>query len=201
MIKKSLSLLLMLCLVCAAIPGWAEGAAAPNATESATAAPEAEEFLFGPFSAENLNGDGPVTEAAFADAKITLVNVWATWCPPCIAELPDLAKLNEATGGDVQVISVLLDALDDSMARDEDAIEAMEALVKDAGVTYPVLYPDDFLLAVGYSVSSIPTTFIVDEQGILINYAVGARSLEEWIDVANTVAQEVYGGEVTIAQK
>lgn len=138
--------------------------------------------------AENLNGDGePIDDSIFANARITLVNYWTTWCPPCIKELPDLAKIQEATDGKVQVVGVLIDAFRDAGMRDEKAIEAMHKLVEDAGATYPMLYPLDeqgILMSFASVVTAVPTTFVVDETGKLLTYTAGSRTMEQWIALA-----------------
>lgn len=189
MTKTIVALLTALCLCLSMVPALAEDAAG-----------EEEKALFGPFEAENLNGDGPVTEAIYGEADITLVNFWATWCGPCIGELPDLAQISEATEGRVQVVSVLLDAMSELGKRDEDAIEAMRLLAEDAGVTYAVLYPDNFLMAVaGALVPVIPTTFIVDRDGNVYSRKIeGSNKLEGWLTIVQEAADEIYGDEAVI---
>ena len=51
-----------------------------------------------------------MTQAVFADAKITMINFWGTYCSPCIKELPELQKISKKYEGDAQVIGVVIDA-------------------------------------------------------------------------------------------
>jgi thiol-disulfide isomerase/thioredoxin len=170
--KKMLSLLLALLLLLGALPALAES----------------EETPFGAFSAENIlrAGEGepaPVTEAIFAEAELTLVNYWATWCPPCIEELPALGRLYEATEGRAQVVSVLLDAVDEYGQRDESAIEAALLLMEASEADYPVLVPDAWLMKIGGIVTAVPTTFVVDAEGNVLTGLVGGRTEAQWLAV------------------
>lgn len=177
--KKRMAALLAACLLCVALPmtSLAQGMDAAR---------------FGPFDAEDLLGDVNVTNDVFENASITLVNYWATWCGPCIQELPDLASLSELTGGKIQVVSVLLDSVDSFGKRDESAIEAMHTLAEDAGVAYPVLVPDTFLSIVGSMVSAIPTTFVVDGNGVLLDTVIGSMTAEEWIERAQEYIDDIF---------
>lgn len=155
---------------------------------------------FGPFDAEKLNGEGTVSDAIFADAEITLVNLWATWCGACIDELPDLQELDELTDGKVQVVGILLDAYGADDKRDESAIDAMHVLLEKAGVTYSIVMPDEFLKKASSLASAIPTTFVIDKNGVVREAVVGSRSAKEWIQIAQKVADSVYENAVTLAK-
>ncbi|MDR0928586.1 MAG: TlpA family protein disulfide reductase [Oscillospiraceae bacterium] len=176
MLKKSLSLLLALLVLVGALPAFAES----------------EDASFGVFSAENLmpvpteeEGDpAPITEAIFAEAELTLVNYWETWCPPCIEELPALGRLHEATEGRVQVVSVLLDSLDATGQRDASAVETALLLMETSGAEYPVLVPDTWLMMIAsYFITAIPTTFLVDGEGNVLGYVVGGRDEAGWLEL------------------
>lgn len=169
--KKYMIVLLTLCVLLQGVMAIAE-----------------EPVYFGPFEAENLRGDAPVTDAVFAEADVTIVNLWATWCGPCVQEMPDLAKLSEMSEGRVQVISVLLDAFvyeNSAVKSDEDAIATMHALLDQCEATFPALFPDDaFFIPLSSVVQAIPTSFIIDSEGYLMGTYVGSRSAEQWLSVA-----------------
>ena len=64
------------------------------------------------FSATDMNGS-PVTSEIFAKNKVTMLNIWGTFCGPCIREMPDLVKLNEANKSNgVEVVGIVIDILD-----------------------------------------------------------------------------------------
>jgi len=173
----------------------------PAAAALAQARDEEDPLRFVAFSVENLNGGGTVTEAVFADAPITLVNLWATWCGFCIAELPDLAKLSDETGGKVQVVSVLLDSVDGRGNRDESAISAMEAQVARAGATFVVLPPQGFAMSQNTELVGLPTTFVVDQDGVVLDIVIGARSLDDWLVIAQAAADEAYDNAVRLTDE
>ena len=75
------------------------------------------------FDTSDLDGN-KVTEALFADNRVTMINIWGTFCPPCIREMPDLGQLStdyKAKG--VQLVGVVIDALD-RYGRVDDKIKA-----------------------------------------------------------------------------
>ncbi|MDL2319265.1 TlpA family protein disulfide reductase [Eubacteriales bacterium OttesenSCG-928-A19] len=182
---KRFSLLLALCLIVAALPAVA------GASEG---------DILAPINAESLNGTDDVTEAFFEAPYITLVNFWATWCGPCIAELPDLAQLSELTGGKVQVVGVMLDAMDQTGRRDESAIEGMLALCDEASVTYPIVMPDEYLTQLSYTMQYVPTTLVVDFEGEVHEVVIGSNSAEDWLAIAQKVVDEVYQEKVDLLE-
>lgn len=173
--KRAFAAIMSLCLLMLALPVMAEDKGMDQAVP----------FLA--FEAENIWGDDMLTDAIFGEADITLVNYWATWCPPCRAELPDLAQIAEASEGRVQVLGVLLDAVaeDETLARDEDVIDTALALLTAAGEPFPVAVPDVNLMAIGSLVTAVPTTFLIDRDGNVIGYVEGSRDVNAWLDLAS----------------
>lgn len=112
------------------------------------------------FSTQTLDGKN-VTEEMFADYDLTMINIWATWCPPCVNELSELQELFENLDSNVNLISICTDALD---ARD-DAHELVEL----NGIEYDILLPDDGLnSAILNRITSFPTTIFVDSEGTIV---------------------------------
>lgn len=182
-IQMVLALMLALSLLLAAAP--------VNAEE--------EPLVFGPFSVVNLNGeDGkeaeePITETYFADAELTMINFWATWCPPCVEELPELAKIEEATEGRVRVIGVLLDGTNELLVRSDAAIEAMYALAKEAELKYPVVLLDDYMQQWSSEMEYVPTTVFVNAKGEVVDVVVGGNTLDGWLEVLTPMLEESKG--------
>lgn len=145
------------------------------------------------FEAENLNGGGVVTQETFAEAKVTLVNFWATWCGPCIEEMPDLATLQARTGGQVQVIGILLDGIGRDGMPDANALETMAVIIAETGAQYPILLPVGSLAQIAPLVQAMPTTFIVDETGLAHEMILGTKTADEWLALAQAVALDAYG--------
>lgn len=125
------------------------------------------------------------TEADLQDNVLTLLNVWGTWCPPCVGELPHLQEASEH-GQDkgVQIVGVLQDGVTRSGEVDSAVVDDAKALLEAAGVTYTVILPDqtlaqEFIATMQY----FPTTFFLDAQGEVVKTVVGAKSAEVWISL------------------
>ena len=121
------------------------------------------------FSGKDVNGEPVNTAEVFAKNRITVVNMWASWCPPCAAEIPELEVINnELKEKDCEVVGILLDGEDPEGLRDAKEI------LEDAGVSYlNVIGSDSMWDTLG--MDAIPTTFFVDSAGkILGDPIVGA---------------------------
>lgn len=143
---------------------------------------EKEPVSLGEFSMEDIYGES-YTQEMFADYRLTMVNVFATWCSPCINEIPDLEILkNEMAEKEVNLVGIVLDAADGEGGADQEAIEKAKALAEQLGVTYPFLVPDaGYLNGLLLGVSAVPTTFFVDGEGRLVGGVyLGGHSLEDW---------------------
>ena len=132
-------------------------------------APESTEMALH-FSTTAFDGSS-VDESILAEASVTMVNFFEPWCPPCIAELPELQKLyeNYADKG-FKLVGVY------------STEEGTAAVLADAGIGYPVLrYTEAFdVFQTGY----VPTTVFLDASGNQLGEAViGARSYEEWEEI------------------
>ena len=121
--------------------------------------------VFPDFTATDLEGN-TITQEIFAEADITVVNIWATYCSPCIEEIPELADWYEEMPDNVQIIGIAADIeneTDESMIRDaEDIIDA-------AGAEYTNLIPCDGLSSLLDSIPGYPTTYFVDSDGDIVD--------------------------------
>ena len=105
--------------------------------------------------------------------KTIFLNFWATWCPPCKAEMPDIQKLYESYGADGEVVILGVAAPNFGNETDEDGIKAF---LKENGYTYPVLMDTTGELFMQYGISSYPTTFMIDKEGNVFGYVSGQLS-------------------------
>ena len=102
--------------------------------------------------------------------KVTLVNFWATWCGPCKRELPDLVALSsELANRDVKIIGVSTD-------RGANAIEEVRTFVQEHGIPYQVIVSSEDLEEAFGNVNFLPTSFIVDADGKIVQTFVGPRT-------------------------
>ncbi len=107
--------------------------------------------------------------------KKLFVNLWATWCPPCRAELPSIESLASKVGEDENAFVLL--SLDENF-------DVAKKFAKDNNLTLPVYYPAQNLPPL-FNVNGIPVTFIFDENGKLLKQNNGAEDYDtqEYIDL------------------
>ncbi len=117
-----------------------------------------------------------VTEAIFTESKLTVLNVWATYCGPCISEMPDLGELaTEYEAMDVRIIGVPMDVMN------RESLEYANTIVKETGADYTHLLLTQELYDWGLQdVQYVPTTFFVNSQGEIIDTVVGSMDKESW---------------------
>ena len=104
--------------------------------------------------------------------KVIFLNFWATWCPPCRAEMPDIQKIYEEyqENGDDSV--VILGVAGPSQGQ-EQTKQGITDFLEENGYTYPVLMDESGEQFAGYGVYSLPTTFMIDADGNVFGYVSG----------------------------
>lgn len=144
------------------------------------------------FNATDLTG-ASIDEGIFAGKKLTMVNIWATYCDPCISEMPALAQLNTSYGEDFQVIGIVKDAADkNGNPFLKQYTEALD-IIHETGAHYLHLLPSPSLSnAYLYRVHAVPETIFVDESGYQVgtNYT-GAKSLTEWKQIIEEILKDI----------
>ncbi len=106
-------------------------------------------------------------------SKPTVVNFWATWCPPCQSEMPAFNELYKEYGDDIEFMMInLTDGQRDTVAN-------VKTFITENGYDFPVYYDMDMNASATYGVSSIPMTVFIDSDGNLISYKVGAISEDD----------------------
>jgi peroxiredoxin len=111
--------------------------------------------------------DGQTLKLSELKGKRVVVDFWATWCPPCVKEIPHFIQLRAETPADEVVIVGI---------SSEDA-ETLRPFLKQKGINYPIAATDD-LPAPYKDVASIPTTFFIDRNGIIQHIAVGYHDFD-----------------------
>lgn len=104
-------------------------------------------------TAENLRG------------RVVLVNVWATWCAPCRAEMPALEQLSRAYQAEGMVLL--------GLSVDRGPAATVDAFLADHGITYPVAIIDHAVLAAFGGVRGYPTSFLIDRAGVVRHTVMG----------------------------
>lgn len=145
--------------------------AAPSAIDPAAAISKAPDF-----SLQTI--DGQTLRLSDYKNKAVILNFWATWCPPCRAEIPDMIELQEKYGNkNFSFIGIAV----------SDKIGNVQRFVKDKGINYPVAMGNESVTdAYGQFIEGgmrgIPTTFIINTKGEVLGYFVGARDKETFED-------------------
>jgi len=150
------------------LSGWVQGAALNLGFRDASTSGEAlvkKKFDYN-FTLRTL--DGQVVDAHDWQGKVVFLNLWATWCGPCRAEMPSIQSLYESVGHD-QVVFVML-----SLDHDQPQ-EKVQKYIRDKAYTFPVYLPEESLPDL-LQVSSIPTTFVINAAGEVVSHETGAAN-------------------------
>ncbi|NLY10035.1 MAG: TlpA family protein disulfide reductase [Tissierellia bacterium] len=138
------------------------------------------------FTAKDLEGK-EVTQEIFKENKITLVNIWGTFCGPCKVELPELAKLSEKYSGKVGFVGIVSDVPEGS----SEGLDLAKKILSDSGVKFTNLLIDDKLAEVTRMAVGVPTTFFVDGEGNVVgDVLVGARGAEDFSKVIDKLLED-----------
>ncbi len=108
--------------------------------------------------------DGKTISAAALRGKVVFVNFWATWCPPCRAEIPDLIKLQAKYPDQIVVLGI---------SEDEAPVDTVRAFVAEHKINYFIAMTTPELAKVFRGVTALPTTFVLDREGKLVQRHVG----------------------------
>lgn len=132
---------------------------------------EQKHFPAPPFTLQDEEGH-PRSLADYR-GKVVLLNLWATWCPPCRAELPSLTQLAEELGNEPNFALVSL-SVDDDWA-------AVKGFFKGQAPTFPVLLDKGARVSGSYGTTQFPESYVIDPSGKVIAKFTGAR---DWSDPA-----------------
>jgi cytochrome c biogenesis protein CcmG/thiol:disulfide interchange protein DsbE len=113
---------------------------------------------------------GHPAQLAALRGKVVFVNVWATWCPPCVEEMPTIQQLYERLHGQgLEILAVSLDAL---------GAQVVAPFMQSHRLSFPTLLDTKNLVQRLYRTTGVPESFIVDKRGILVEKVVGPR---DWV--------------------
>ena len=113
---------------------------------------------------------GRSVQLAALRGKVVFVNVWATWCPPCVEEMPTIQQLYERLHGQgLEILAVSLDNL---------GAQIVVPFMQSRRLSFPTLLDTKNLVQRLYRTTGVPESFVVDKRGILVDKVVGPR---DWI--------------------
>ena len=136
----------------------------------------------GKFTIKDINGK-QYNQDMFKDYDLTMINIFTTWCSPCVAEIPDLEKIHTTMAEQkVNVVGVVLDVLDEKGNIIQEYLEKAQSLAKQTGATYPILIPDStYMNGRLIGIEAIPESFFVDKDGNIVGETYsGSRDFEDW---------------------
>lgn len=147
--------------------------------------PGESEPIYITFEGTDLEGN-PVSQDIFSQSRLTMVNVWATYCNPCLSEMPGLGELAaEYDGAEFQLIGIVSDV------REGADQTLVESLVQETGADYTHLLANDSIdQALLSSVSAVPTTFFFDQEGAFLGGTVGSAEKSKWEELVHELLEE-----------
>ena len=152
------------------------GSAAGDASETDSSLPDTSDRVEAPdFTLVDQYGE----EHTLSDykGKVVFLNFWATWCPPCREEMPDIEALYKEYGEnseDLVILSVANPKTKDNPNNNDKTIEEVTKFMEDNGYSYPALMDTTGDVLLQYYITAFPTTFMIDREGRVIGYANGA---------------------------
>jgi len=123
-----------------------------------------------PFEARDISGK--VVSRAGWGGKVVLLNFWATWCPPCREEIPELIALQKQYKDRLEVIG---------LSEDDDAPQKVLEFAQQEGINYPIVMATPQLIEAYGGVPALPTSFLIDTQGRVVQKHSGLYPLEGYV--------------------
>src|SRR5882757_131997 len=104
--------------------------------------------------------------------KVIFVNFWATWCPPCREEIPELVALQKQYGSDLQIVGI---------SEDDGPAAGVLKFAKQSGINYPIVMATPEVIAAYGGVPALPTTFVIDTQGRVVGKHAGLHPMDTYV--------------------
>lgn len=190
--QRKLCIFLFSCILCSAfLGGCAKDDAGQKPEEESSPASEQTDETSGAsvsFEARTIDGTD-VSSSVFSDSRITMVNVWATYCNPCLSEMPDLGELaGEYSAEDFQLIGIISDVSEDA---GDNALKTAADLIEKTGADYRhLLLNESLYTALLTDVSAVPTTFFIDSDGNILDTVIGAMDKSAWKEKIDALLEE-----------
>jgi len=122
------------------------------------------------------DGNGEKVYLSDFEGKTVVVNFWATWCGPCRSEFPAFESVYEQYGD--EIVFMMINQTDGT----RDTVESVKTFVEENELDFPVYFDSDLIASRTYGVTSLPLTFVVNEEGYIVNAQIGAISEDRLLD-------------------
>lgn len=147
----------------------------PAETEETAEEPEREIYPAPDFTLYDQYGN--LHTLSDYQGQVVFLNFWATWCPPCRAEMPDIEALYEKYTVDPDSGVVILGVAFPGLGQETDT-EGVKDFLEENGYYYPVLMDTEAELLYNYGITAFPTTFMIAADGTIYGYLTGAMDAE-----------------------
>lgn len=143
----------------------------PNGAPQSAVAGEPTEYVQSP-ELELKKLEGGTVKLSDYRGKWVFLNIWATWCPPCVYEMPAMEKFYQKfKSNNLVMLAVSVDDRD----KKQDVID----FVLDKKLTFDIFIDPENAVLKGFKTNSLPSTYIINPEGLIVSQAMGAR---EWMD-------------------
>ena len=133
------------------------------------------------FAATDLRAHKPATISDYR-GKVVLLNIWATWCPPCRAEMPSMERLHKKLAGtDFRIAAVSVDG-DAFYAQEQAGPKEIMAFASTLGLTFDILHDPSGEIRKAYDIFGVPESYLIDRDGVIVKRVIGAA---DWEDPVN----------------
>jgi cytochrome c biogenesis protein CcmG, thiol:disulfide interchange protein DsbE len=128
------------------------------------------------FHGTDLRTGRPATLADYR-GKVVLLNIWATWCPPCRVEMPSMQRLHQKLAGtDFRIVAVSVDG-DAFHPEDSQDPAGILSFATGMGLTFDILHDPSGAIRKSYQTTGVPESFVIDRDGVIVKKVIGAA---EW---------------------
>jgi cytochrome c biogenesis protein CcmG, thiol:disulfide interchange protein DsbE len=135
------------------------------------------------FDATDLRTNRPTTIADYR-GKVVLLNIWATWCPPCREEMPSMERLQKKLAGtDFRIAAVSVDGDSYYPAATKGANDIM-AFANQLGLTFDILHDPSGAIRRSYDIFGVPESFLIDRDGVIVKRVIGAADWDAPVNEA-----------------
>lgn len=118
--------------------------------------------------------DGEIVRLSELRGEKVLLNFWATWCPPCRAEMPDMQKYHEE-GNEGVILAI-------NLLETEQSFKQVEDFLNEYGITFSILLDEDTDVSSLYTAFALPTSYFIDAEGIIHTKAIGTINYDYLVE-------------------